>query len=332
MLIATGCETVDVTVVESERIVLSPPEQTLIEGASASWTAALLSADGDPLSGRTIVWSSADPGVGLLSGPVGDRVTVEAVAAGTTTIRASADGHSATATLEVLAGPSIALEAMEVVISGRQGEQASALDVGITNGGNGVLSGLSTRVVYADNAPEGWLAVGLNGTTAPTSLTLLASAVGLTPGDYPATIEVSSPSGGGLLAILDVVFEVAPPPPIIELEADGVGLSSSFLNPIPASAVVGVANAGAGTLDELSVSIEYFGGDPGGWLTATLASTEAPTTLQVSASALGLRTGDYSARVALSSPHALESPVYLAVTFRVAAPGSVARAHRDHRP
>lgn len=307
--------------VEADRMVVTPAERTLIEGESANWSATLLSADGDPLSGRSIVWSATDPSVVELSGAVGSTMSVEGLAPGITTLRASAEGHTATATVQVIPGPSIVLSRAKLPIAGRQGAQAPPENVGIGNGGNGVLSGLSTRVVYADDGPAGWLGVGLNGTTAPTSMTVIASAVTLQPGSYEASIEVTSPSGGGLVATLPVEFEVTPPPPIIALESEAVGLSSSFLNPVPATAEVGVENAGAGTLDGLSVAIQYSSGDSGGWLSATLESTEAPTTLRVSAVALGLRPGDYAARVAVSAPGALESPVYLDVTFRVASAG-----------
>lgn len=327
-----GCGSETVVVVEAERLVVTPAEHTLIEGETANWTATLLSAEGDALTGRNIVWSSGDPSVLQPAGTVGSPLAVEAVGAGSTTLRASAEGHVAIANVVVLPGPSIALSSSTLSIQGRQGEQAPPVDVDITNGGNGPLSGLSTRIIYPDDGAAGWLSVGLNGTTAPTSMTVNASAVALQPGLYKAGVQVASPSGGGLTAALPIEFEVMPPPPIILLESQAVGLSSSFLNPIPASADVGVTNGGAGVLDDLSVSIEYSSGDSGGWLTATLEATEAPTTLRVSAVAVGLRPGDYAARVAVAAPGASETPVYLNVTFRVASPDYSARPAEGSRP
>lgn len=327
--VVAGCETVTVVVVELDRVEVNPGQRTLVEGETATFTAAALGPGGEALTGRNIVWFTSDPDVVTLSGGVGSQVTVTAVSTGEATLRASAEGKTGTARIDVLVGPSIVLSTQEAVIQGRQGEVGAGVDVGIANGGNGSVSGLSTRVSYGSSGPAGWLSVGLNGTTAPTSMTLVASGVGLPPGTYSATVRVSSPSGGGLAADLKVSFEVTPPPPAIALESDAVGLTSTFLNPIPATADVAVTNGGAGDLTGLAAEVSYPVGQPQGWLTATLSSTQAPATLRVSAVATGLQPGNYSARVAVTSPVARISPVFLDVTFRVALPGAPLRGGRE---
>lgn len=313
-------------VVELDRVEVAPATHTLVEGDAVAFTASARGPDGEALTGRTIVWSTSDSDVASLSSGTGSQVTVTGLSAGRATIRASAEGRSASATLDVLLGPSITLSSDELTIDGRQGEVGAGVDVSITNGGNGAISGLSTLTTYASGGPAGWLSVGLNGTTAPTSMTLVASGAGLTPGTYSATVRVSSPSAGGITADLAVTFQVSPPPPAIALESGTVGLSSIVADPIPATADVGVTNSGAGDLTGLAAAVIYTAGQPQGWLTATLSATEAPTTLRVSARALGLQAGNYSARVAVTSPVARVSPVFLDVTFRVAQPGRVSGA------
>jgi hypothetical protein len=317
-----GCETVSVIVVELDRVRVDPSSQMLIEGESLTVRATPLGAGGEVLTGRTIRWTSSNPSVASLSTATGSQVTVSAESAGSARIQASSDGRTAEATIEVLVGPSLVLSTSELTIEGRQGEVAAGVDVGIGNGGNGSISGLVTGVEYLSGAP-GWLTVGLNGTTVPTTATLVASGVGLAIGTYEARVSVTAPVAGGLAASLVVTFEVRPPPPTIVLASNSVGLTASFANPVPATALVPITNGGGGALTGLVAQVEYPPEAPSGWLSAVLSSTTAPTTLTVSALATGLPVGTHQARVAITSPVAEVSPVYLDVTFRIAPPGGV---------
>ncbi len=320
-VLTLGCESEGVVVVPSAQLELAPAAATLVAGESGEWRATLQSREGQPLSGRAIEWSTPDPETIRLAATTGERITIEALAPGHATVQAASEGHTATATVEVLTGPSVALSVGALRIEGRVGQPAEAVVVEIDNGGHGALSGLSTRIVYPEGSPSGWLSTGLNGTTAPTSLTVIASAVALPVGTHEATVEVHSPAGGGVVGTLAVTFAVAPPPPLIVLAADAVGLASSAMSPVAAVAEVAITNGGDGTLDGLEATVAYEGGEAEGWLTATLAAAEAPTALRVSAVAEGMPPGEYRARVAVHSPVALVSPVHLTVTFRVAASG-----------
>jgi uncharacterized repeat protein (TIGR01451 family) len=60
-------------------------------------------------------------------------------------------------------------------------------------------------------------------------------------------------------------------------------------------------------------------GQPG-WLTATLGSGVAPTDLTLSVDVQGLSVATYQARVDVSSPNAVNSPLTVAVTLRVGEP------------
>ena len=319
-LTVAACETVTVVVVELDRVRVEPAARTLVEGESFSATATLLGADGEVLSGRTIVWSTSDPSVATLSGTAGSRVTVTGQSPGSARIEATAEGRRGAVVVDVLEGPSLVLSASQVDLAGRQGQLAPSVDFGIANGGNGSISGLQTSVEYR-SGPAGWLTVGLNGTTVPTTATLTASGVGMPIGKAEAVVRITSPVAGGLSASVAVVFEVQPPPPTIELTSNSVGLGASFGNPVPATASVPVTNGGGGALTGLAAQVEYPAGGRQGWLTVTLSGTTAPATVGVSALATGLPIGVYTARVAVTSPVAEVSPVYLDVSFRVAPPG-----------
>lgn len=317
-ILVAACETVTVVVVELDRIVVSPTDRTVIEGESFTASATLLGADGESLTGRTIVWSTSNPSVLSLSQTLGSEVVVSGAGAGTATLRAAAEGRTAEAQVEVLLGPSLVFTPSEISISGIEGEGGAAVNVGVGNGGNGAISGLSALVSYSAANSVEWLSVGLNGTTVPTSLTLVPSAVGLTAGTHTATVRVTSPTGGGLASDLDVTFTVMPPPPVIALATDAVGLGALLGSSAAAISNVSVTNAGAGALTGLAAAVEYLPGTAEGWLTATLSSDTSPATLRVSAVATGLQAGTYRARVAVTSPVARESPVFLEVTFRIA--------------
>jgi hypothetical protein len=315
-----GCEKVSVVVVELDRISISPMQQTLIEGESYDATATLFGPDGERLSGRNIVWSTSSASVVSLSQSGGSQVRVNAVGPGAAILRASAQGRSAQAQVEVLQGPSLVLTPSEVTIDGIEGESSPAVNVGVGNGGNGAISGLAAAVSFGSETSVAWLSIGLNGTTVPTSVTLVASGVGLSAGTYTASVRLSSPTAGGLATSLDVTFDVSPPPPVIVLASDAVGLVATFGSAQGASSNVGITNGGAGELSGLSASIAYPPGAREGWLKATLSATTAPATLRVTALATGLQAGTYTARVSIASPVARFSPVFLDVTFRVALP------------
>ncbi|MBT8336673.1 MAG: Ig-like domain-containing protein, partial [Gemmatimonadetes bacterium] len=269
-------------VVELDRVRVEPASRTLVEGESFAATATPLGPDGEVLSGRSIVWSTSDPSVATLSGTAGSQVTVTAQSVGTARIEATSEGRRGAVTVDVLEGPSLVLSTSRVDLVGRQGQLAPSVEVGIANGGNGSISGLQSSVEYRPG-PVGWLTVGLNGTTVPTTATLVASGVGLPVGKAEAVVRITSPDAGGLSASVNVVFEVQPPPPTIDLASNTVGLGASFGNPVPATASVPVANGGGGTLTGLAAQVEYPAGGRQGWLTATLSATTAPTTLGVSA-------------------------------------------------
>jgi hypothetical protein len=117
------------------------------------------------------------------------------------------------------------------------------------------------------------------------------------------------------------------PGPRIGLSPPSVTLEGSSGRPEVVEAQVQVENAGGGTLDGLSTSVEAPGSVP--WLQAELGSGSAPTTLVVRASAEGLSPGTYEAAVSVTSPSARNAPVELDVRFEVAEPPPVIRVDAE---
>jgi hypothetical protein len=85
----------------------------------------------------------------------------------------------------------------------------------------------------------------------------------------------------------------------------------------PAARSVEITNTGGSPLTDLSVEgIDYAGA--GGWLTAELDDTSAPTTLRLTPSIAGVEPGDHSATVSVASPTASNSPRTVSVTLGLA--------------
>jgi hypothetical protein len=177
-------------------------------------------------------------------------------------------------------------------------------------------------VTYPDGAPGGWLSATLNGTTAPTSLTLRGTAGALEPGEHEATVVVSSSAGSGSSAAVRVTLSVVPPPPLIVLDPESVALAAIENGQVAATQTVSVTNGGGGVLLGLELDIRYGEGQPEGWLEAILAGLVAPTEIELSASPEGLAPGTYDAIVQVSSPVALLGSRDVAVRFTVTPAGA----------
>jgi fibronectin type 3 domain-containing protein len=66
------------------------------------------------------------------------------------------------------------------------------VQIAITNGGGGSLTGLALTITYPAGSSTGWLTAELGSTTAPTSLTLTASRGSLPLGTHTATVRVTA--------------------------------------------------------------------------------------------------------------------------------------------
>jgi hypothetical protein len=316
-LVPTGCEDVTVTVVEVVEVELVPDDVTILEGEEESVSAIPRTSDGREITGRPVDWSTDDPEVAVVS----DAGVIRGEAPGTTTVRAETGGVQGTGSITVLRLPAIALSRSAVefhVVLGR-GDPPDE-EVEIVNDGDGELSGLWASV-ETEGSEGGWLLAVLHGSVAPTTLTLAASAEGLSPDRYEGTVYVSSEVAGNSPREVRVALEVEEPPPEIHVDRDSVSFSAPALSPRPRADTVRIENTGGGILGDLAATIRYEDGRTG-WLSAELDSSTAPARLQLVARAGSLWRGTYRAQVEVSSPTAPDGSRTVGVVFEVSLPWS----------
>ena len=88
-----------------DRVTLSPTSPSIGEGETQRFTARAYTSDNEVISGKTFTWTSSRTSVATVSPSSGTATTAIGVNAGSTTIRASVDGVSGTASLTVTAPP-----------------------------------------------------------------------------------------------------------------------------------------------------------------------------------------------------------------------------------
>ncbi len=313
-----GCEKLNVTVAEVITVTVTPDPVSLMEGQTHQLAATLEDEAGRPLSGRSISWTSQAPGIAS----VDEAGLVTALAEGQTLIQASADGVTGSAAVTVTPGPRIELSRTEVEFEAVE-ERGDPFPVAvfITNVGAGTLSGLSADVTHTQGA-GGWLAATLDGSTAPTTVTLSVATTGLLPGNYGAVVSVVAEGARNSPQTIQVDLTLERGP-AIGLSATSVWFQADPGGADPAPQAVQVTNTGGFTLSGLSSSIEYVAG-AASWLSADLTGTTAPTTLNLQASMAGLGAGTYVARVSVKSGAATNSPQTLDVTLEVQAAPRIA--------
>ncbi|MCA9737368.1 MAG: choice-of-anchor D domain-containing protein, partial [Gemmatimonadetes bacterium] len=244
-------------------------------GATTGWLSASLSGTSAP----TTLTVSAATG-SLAPGTYNASVTLNSTASG-----GVVSTPIAVAFVVAPPPPAIGLAPTSLSFSAVQNTSAPAAQtVTVTNTGGQTLSGL-TATVSAGAAS--WLSATLNGTTAPTSITVQPSTASLSPGTYSGTVTVTAPGAANSPQTVSVTYTVAAPPSIV-LSASARSFTAVQGGANPSSQSVNVTNGGGGTLDGLSASVSYGSGQPTGWLNASVGAS-APTTLtlQPSVGSLG---------------------------------------------
>ena len=317
LLVLSACEDVSVTAVEVTSVAVAPSQGILLPGDTLRLAGTAYSASGSPLEGRSVDWTSENGSVATVS----SSGLVEAHSVGQATIRASSGGASGTGTVTVQPRPEIVLSASELSFGGTQGgDPTDPVQLQVTNGGGGTLSGLSLEVAYASGQPTGWLEASLQGSQAPAALSARARPGILPSGRYEAEIRVRSAQAANSPQGVSVSFEVGAPSPAIQLSTSATGFVWEEGQPAPSAQVVQIANSGGGQLEGLAISVRYPTGQATGWLTAQLNRTNAPAELTLRASPGGLSQGTFDAFVDVSADGAPNSPQELRVRLTVGAP------------
>jgi hypothetical protein len=190
LALAAACDDVVVRPADVASVRIEPAEAQVAVGSTVQLTARVLDAEGRPVSGIPIAWTSTDSttasvsGVGVVTGRRGGQVQ----------IRAEAGGQTGSAAVQVLRPPQTVLDRTVIGFSASSGGSApQPVVVSITNGGDLPLTELTAAIDFGDG-PTGWLAAELAGTTAPTTLEVAASQAGLQPGTYGAVVRVDHPA------------------------------------------------------------------------------------------------------------------------------------------
>ncbi len=309
-----GCETTLVSVIPPASLRILPDQVTVLEGEEEIVEADLRGPAGEPLSGRTVVWRSDNPDVASVT-PSG---IVRGEREGLTIVRAQVESLQASVPIIVLKGPTIALSAGVLKLEGPSREETPLeIAVLVENAGNGAISALSAFVQFEGDSGQDWLNATLQGTSAPTTLLVQAFLADLAPGDYRATVRVSDPSALNSPQLLEVELRVGEPLPEIGLSPTVVALGAAAGTFQPATEDVAVQNTGGGVLDGLVANVTYLSGGAAGWLSAAFADEEAPTTMELSASARFLAPGTYVAEVEVTSTSVPSTRGTVRVTFTV---------------
>src|SRR6185503_3875654 len=150
--------------------------------------------------------------------------------------------------------PSIVVSAASINLQAvANAVQPAGSTITVTNGGTGTLDGVGVGVTYPTGQPTGWLTTNVSGTTAPSTVTLSASPVGLAPGTYTANVAISAPGAANAPQAVAVTFIVVAAP-AIALSASSVQFSASAGGANPGASTVQITNSGSGTLGGLAAS------------------------------------------------------------------------------
>lgn len=314
VLALSGCEETSVTVLAVSSVEVTPSQVELVQGAERILSATPRDAEGRPLVGRTVSWVSDDPAIAQVDA----EGRLRGLEPGSTRVRATVGGVTGQGDVDVLPGPAIQLSASAVEMEATAGsDEPHEAVLEVTNAGAGALTGLGLQVEDLDGEGTGWLAAELSSSSAPTTLTLSASAADLSPGTRRAGVRLSSPVAVNSPVELEVTLDVAEPPPHLAVEPTAISLSARSGAVAPATQEVEITNEGGGALDAIQATVRNYTGGPTGWLSVVLEATRAPTTATLVASAQSLPAGQYAATVRFSSPVTANDYVDVRVTFTV---------------
>jgi hypothetical protein len=182
----------------------------------------------------------------------------------------------------------------------------SQQSISVSNGGDAPLTGLGMGTLIYSSGASGWLNASVTPSAAPASLLLQPNTAGLSPGDYTATVPVTSTIAGVVPAMVTVTYHVtaAPPPPVIVVSPPTLTFTTgSNFGSLPGLQSISITSSGVGTVSGLSATVSYTGPALNWLATPTFTGnvTTAPATLNVQPITTGLAAGVYSATIHLVS-------------------------------
>ena len=274
-------------------------------------------------------WLSVSPATGNVPGAITVSVNVSTLTPGTYrgTITVLAPQASPTTqvvsvdlTVQAAANPQLSVEPSALTF-----EAAGSASLRITNAGGGTLN---WSLETSTNTGGNWLSASPAGSsvtsTTPATVQVNANSAGLTPGVYSGSLRVNSATTGESMTV-GVTLLLAQQSQSIVLSQTGLLFTGVEGGGGGQTQSLGVLNAGQGTMN---YSVEASSLSGGNWLSASptsgssIANSLEIPLVSVSASPAGLRTGQYSGQVKVSSPTATNSPQLVSVDFNLLPAGS----------
>jgi hypothetical protein len=287
-------------------IVIAPStSQSLVSGSTVTFTGTVTARDGHVIVNASVVWTSSDPAVGVITGP-----QLLGVKAGTTTVTATSGGVSASVSVTVTPGAVRQVGIRTQPVGAAIGAVLATQPVLEFQDAAGNLVPSSTNFATATIASGGGV---LSGTT---TIAAVAGVVTFTDLRITGTAGARTLSfTAGAISATSTPFTMTPPPtPFIAVDTNAVSFSVP-LGANPAPRAINVTNLGAQALTGMSVDVVYDSGQPLGWLSATLDKPDAPAVLTLAATSASMVEGTYHATVHVTGPGAPNSPLSIGVTL-----------------
>ena len=254
---AYGCTVRNIIGVTVGSVEVQPSSITILEGETQRLTAQVRDEFGQILPSGNVTWSSDAPSVFSIDSTTGEG---QALTPGQATIWATLLGTRGSGTVSVEPGPSIVVGGPSLLFSGSVGGTAiDPITLLITNGGGGSVGGISAAVQYAEGAPAGWLSLALDGTSAPTTLTVSGQLGLLEEGVYDATLVLASQDAKISPVSVPVQAVVILDRPVIGLNPGALEFQVEAAGAPPTPQTVQVTNQGGGDLSDLQAMSLYTG-------------------------------------------------------------------------
>ena len=205
--------------------------------------------------------------------------------------------------------PTISLSPTSLSFSGQAGAPVSASKtVQITNTGT---PGSTLHWLASDD--QTWLSVSPASGTGNGTLTVQVSTSGFPAGTYTGQVKVEDPNSFNLVQYVPVMLTISPVS-VISLSVDKAALAfNAAAGKTSAAQTVAISNTGtAGTVLHWQATADSS------WILLNPASGTGNGTLSVQTA--GLAAGDYSGRIKIEDPNAVNSPLYVDVTVHVVVP------------
>jgi trimeric autotransporter adhesin len=169
----SGSGTVTVALVPVGSVTVAPSTASVVSGSTSTFTATVKDANGTVVTGRSITWTSSNPAVATVTA----SGVATGLAVGTTTITATSEAKSGTATLTVTAGPIASVQVSPPSASVKVNETVQLTATAVDAHGN-AISGASFTWQTSDGPIASVSSTGLVTAKKAGSATITATAGG----------------------------------------------------------------------------------------------------------------------------------------------------------